>query len=117
MSTQIIKSNGKPVFAVLPYEEYRQMRRRLTIAQKRDEKVSIPLDVAEKHLLEGVPLIRAWRIYLGKTQKELAAAIGVSQSAWSQMENSEKNHAETLEKIAVALGIQPEQLTLKDVWV
>lgn len=112
MATQIIKSGDQPLFAVIPYEEYERMCRQLAIAQKREENVSIPLDVAEKHLLEGVPLIRAWRLYLQKTQTEVAAAIGITQSAYSQMENAEKNHWETLEKIAAAMGIQPEQLVL-----
>ncbi|MDO4574259.1 MAG: helix-turn-helix transcriptional regulator [Planctomycetia bacterium] len=112
MPAQIIKSGDQPLFAVIPYEEYEQMRRQLAIARRRKDNVSIPLDVAEKHLLEGVPLIRAWRLYLRKTQTEMAAAIGITQSAYSQMENAEKNHGETLEKIATALGIQPGQLVL-----
>lgn len=76
--------------------------------------VSFPLEVAEMNTLKGYSLIKSWRIYKGKTQKELAAALGMTQGAFSQIEKSETNQRATLEKIAGALGIDVAQLTLED---
>lgn len=90
------------------------MQRKLAIAEKRDEKVSFPLEVAEMNTLKGYSLIKAWRIYKGKTQKELAEALGITQSAFSQIEKNETNQAETLRKVAGVLGVAVEQLTLED---
>lgn len=55
--------------------------------------------------------IRAWREYLGLTQKEVADKMGVSQAALSQMESGEKKlRKATLEKLAKAMGLSVEQL-------
>lgn len=78
--------------------------------QQRFERVTFPLDVAEMNVLQGYSLVKAWRIYLKKTQKEVAAALGITQSAFSQIEKSKSNHTETLLKIANYFGISIEQL-------
>ncbi len=78
--------------------------------QQRFERVTFPLDVAEMNVLQGYSLVKAWRIYLKKTQKEVAAALGITQSAFSQIEKSNSNHKETLLKIANYFGISIEQL-------
>ncbi len=108
---QFIQENGKPAWAVIPYMMYLEMERRLAVV-KAQENVSYPLDVAEMHALKGYSLIKAWRIYLHKTQKEMADALHITQSAFSQIEKSDHNQAETLERIAKVLGILPEQLVL-----
>ena len=74
------------------------------------EQISIPLDVAELNVLKGYSLVKAWRLYLKKTQKEVATALGITQSAFSQIEKSDSNHFETLCKIANFFGIAVEQL-------
>ena len=109
-SVQFITENNQPAFAVIPYAEYEEMRRRLEIAEKKSEQVTFPLDVAEMNVLQGYSLVKAWRIYLKKTQKEVAAALGITQSAFSQIEKSNSNHTETLLKIANYFGISIEQL-------
>ena len=106
---QILRNNGKPTWAILPYEQYEEMERRLAIS-KAQEEVSYPIDVAEMHAMKGYSLIKAWRIYLHKTQKELAAALNITQGAFSQIEKSDHNQAETIRRIAKVLNIQPEQL-------
>jgi transcriptional regulator with XRE-family HTH domain len=69
--------------------------------------------VVEKHILENMTLIRAWREHLGLAQQEVAQKMGVSQSAYSQMEKAEANLRQaTINKIARALGILPEQLVI-----
>ncbi len=60
----------------------------------------------------GISTVKAWRIYLHKTQKEMAAALHITQGAFSQMEKSDHNQAVTLERIAKGLNIQPEQLMI-----
>ena len=103
---QIIEKDGKPIFVLVPYDEY------LTMVEL-NEVVTIPQAVVEKHVLEEMSLIRAWREYLGLSQQEVAEKMGISQSAYSQMEKSEANLRKiTVNKIARALGIVPEQLAI-----
>ena len=111
---QIIKQNDVPVFAVIPFAQYEEMRRRLAVTENLDAKIKFPLEVAEMNALKGYSLIKAWRIYRGKTQKEVAAAMGITQGAFSQIEKSARNQGETLRRVAAALDIKPEQLTLDD---
>ena len=114
MDVQIIRQNNIPMFAVIPFAEYEEMRRRLAVAGNRDLKISFPLEVAEMNAMKGYSLIKAWRIYRGKTQKELAAALGITQGAFSQIEKSAHNQSETLRRVAAVLDVEPEQLTLDD---
>ena len=111
---QIIKNGNLPAFAVIPFSQYEEMRRRLAIAENRDSRIGFPLDVAEMNALKGYSLIKAWRIFRGKTQKEVAAALGISQGAFSQIEKSSHNQSETLRRVAAVLAVEPEQLTLED---
>lgn len=113
-NVQIIKENDVPAFAVIPFAQYEEMRRRLAIAENLDAKVRFPLEVAEMIALKGYNLIKAWRIYRGKTQKEIAASLGITQGAFSQIERSARNQSETLRRVAAVLDIRPEQLTLDD---
>ena len=108
---QFIQENGKPAWAVIPFVLYEEMERRLAVADAQ-ENVSYPLEVAEMHALKGYSLVKAWRLHLKKTQKEMAAALHITQSAFSQIEKSDHNQAETLDRIAKVLGIRPEQLTM-----
>ena len=74
---------------------------------------SIPHAVVEKYILENRSLILAWREHLGLSQQEVAQKMGISQSAYSQMEKVEANLRQTtVNKIARALGILPEQLDI-----
>ncbi|MDP2853523.1 MAG: helix-turn-helix transcriptional regulator [Smithellaceae bacterium] len=60
---------------------------------------------------KGYTLARAWREYLGLTQKEVASRMGISQAALSQMESGEKKlRKASLEKLAEALELNVEQL-------
>ena len=114
MDVQIIKENDVPAFAVIPYAQYEEMRRKLALAENLDAKIKFPLEVAEMNALKGYSLIKAWRIYRDKTQKEVAEALGITQSAFSQIEKNTRNQGETLRRVAAVLGVRPEQLTLED---
>jgi DNA-binding XRE family transcriptional regulator len=105
-NTQIIKKDGLPVFAVIPYEDYLAL-----LPAQSKENDTIPQEVAEKAILKEIPLIKAWRLYLNLTQKEVAEKAGITQAALSQMERTENtNRTKTLEKLATALGVSIEQL-------
>lgn len=56
-------------------------------------------------------MVRAWREYLGLTQKEVAEKMGITRAALSHMESGEKKlRKTTLEKLAAALGVSIEQI-------
>ena len=103
---QIISGrNGKPLFAVVPYDEY------VALMDRRDHETTFPHAVVGATVIEGKSLVRAWREYKKITQKEMAARMGISQSAYSQMEKPDTSiRRATLEKIAAAMDIRVEQL-------
>lgn len=103
---QIIKRDGKPVFAVLPYEQYLELVKRQT-----NDEVYIPHEVVGLCIQKGLSLLAAWRSYKSLSQAELAASMGVSQPAVAQMEKQGSSpRRRTLQKAATALGISVEQL-------
>jgi DNA-binding XRE family transcriptional regulator len=100
---QIIKQNGKPAFAVIPYDEYLKLLP--------PEEATIPHEVVGLVIKKGMNLVKAWRIYLRMTQAEVAKKAGISQAALSQMEKTENSlRTATLEKLANAMGLAVEQL-------
>lgn len=100
---QIIEQNGKPAFAVIPYDEYLKLLP--------DEDVTIPHEVVGLVVKKGMNLVKAWRAYLGMTQTEVAKKAGISQAALSQMEKSEnKLRTATLKKLARVMDLPVEQL-------
>jgi DNA-binding XRE family transcriptional regulator len=101
---QIIKKDGKPAFAVIPYEEYLRLL-------PEDEDETVPHEVVGLVIKKGMNLVKAWRTHLGLTQREVAKRAGISQAALSQMEKSTNElRTTTLEKLARAMGISAEQL-------
>jgi DNA-binding XRE family transcriptional regulator len=103
ISAQIIEQNGKPAFAVIPYDEYLKLFPA--------EEASIPHEVVGLVVKKDLNLVKAWRIYLGLTQAEVAKKAKISQAALSQMEKSgTKLRRGTLAKLAAAMGLSEEQL-------
>jgi len=104
IDVQIIEKDGKPAFAVIPYEEYLRLR-------PKDEVETIPHEVVGLVIKKRMNLVKAWRTHLRLTQREVAKRVGISQAALSQMEKSANElRTTTLEKLARALGISAEQL-------
>jgi len=102
---QIIEQGGIPAFAVIPYADFIAM-----FPEKED--ITIPHDVVGIIAKEGCNLLRAWRKYLRLTQKDVAQKAGITQSALSQMELSDSvKRSGTLEKLAMAMNLDIEQLT------
>ena len=109
ISHQIIKKDGKPIFVLVPWEEYAEY---MTPQQRKDEKkVYFPHEVVELHAIEEKSLVRAWREYKKLSQKQVAQRMNITQGAYSQMERpNAKLRKPTLKKIAKALEVEIEQL-------
>jgi len=102
---QIIKHDGKPMFAVIPYNDY------IDLIERRDRELTIQHEVIQKTVLEDKSKVRAWREYKGLKQSDMAGRLGVTQAAYSQMENPGANlRSSPLAKIAEAMGIHIEQI-------
>lgn len=102
----IYNADGKPAFVVLPFDDYL----RLTGKPWIPEEDGVPHEVVRMTLGGKMSQARAWREYLGLTQEEVAARMGISQSALAQIEQASRPRITTLEKLAVALDIRLEQL-------
>ena len=87
---QVIKdAQGIPLYVLLPYNEYME-------TQEKEDDVELPLEVVQLSLLDKKNLVKAWREYLGFTQKEVALRMGISQSTYCRCGKSldEKQYAE-----------------------
>lgn len=99
---QFIELDGKPAFAVIPYDVYLKLL---------PKEATIPHEVVGLVIKKGMNLVKAWRTHLGLTQAEVAEKAKISQAALSQMEKSEnKLRTATLKKLASAMGLSEEQL-------
>ncbi len=101
---QIIELDGKPAFAVVPYDRWLEI-------SGNDDNVFYPHEVVGYQLKQGLTLIAAWRKYKKLSQQELADRLGISQPAMAQIEKpGAKPQEKTLLKIAAVLGVSVEQL-------
>jgi len=103
---QTIQQNGKPAFVVIPYDEF------VTMHQEREQQHGIPHEIIKQMLQKDISRIRAWREYLGFTQSEVAAKMGITQAALSQIEAIDSHpRKHTLNKMAKVLGVEIDQLS------
>jgi len=121
MSVQVIERDGKPEWAVIPYEEYK----RLVEAAEMLQDVQA-YDEAKKAIAEGEELVpgkviyaildgghpvRVWREHRGLTQQQLAEAAGISVPYLSQIESGKRGgSAEVLAAIAKGLGLSLDDI-------
>jgi DNA-binding XRE family transcriptional regulator len=122
MSVQIIEKNGRPEWAVLPYEEYQRLVAEAEMLQDiRDfDEVKLALANGEEELipsevtyalLDGENPIRVWREYRGLTQQQVADEAGISKPYLSQLESGQrKGRAEVLAAVAKALNVSLDDL-------
>ena len=81
------------------------------IIGRAEREITIPQEVIEKTVLEDKSKVRAWREYLKLSQKDVAARLGISQAAYSQLEKPGANlRRSTLANIAKAFDVHVEQL-------
>jgi DNA-binding XRE family transcriptional regulator len=119
---QIIKQDGKPAFAVLPYDDYKALMDALEDARDaglieafhtrlaRGDEEPIPEEYA-KRLIKGENPVRVWRELRGMTLQQIADACGVTDSAISMIERGKRQPSmDLLKKLATALGVDAEDL-------
>ncbi len=99
----IVGNDGKPAFVVVPYDQFRRMKGGFTQDTVPDEVVNLSFE-------HGVSPMAAWREHFNLTQAEVATRIGITQAAYAQMERVKQPRKATLEKVAIALGLEVEQL-------
>lgn len=116
MTVQIINKDGRPEWAVIPYDEYIRLKEEAEMLQdvadydaamealEQGEEL-IPSEVTFA-ILDGENPIRVWRNFRELTQQELADRAGISKPYLSQIETGKRTGtAEVLATIAVALGV------------
>ncbi len=126
MKVQIIEKDGRPEFAVLPYEEYVRLIEEAEMLQdirdfdiakgamERGEEL-IPSEVTFS-ILDGERPIKVWRKYRGMTQAELAKAAGISVPYLSQIETGNRvGKMEVLAAVAKALGLSIDDIVIPSV--
>jgi DNA-binding XRE family transcriptional regulator len=116
MNVQLILRDGKPEWAVLPYEHYQRLLQEIEMLEDiRD------YDTAKQTLVDGEELVpseltyaildgkhpvRAWREHRKLTQEQLAEAAGISKSYLSQIESGKRRGTtNVLVALANALGL------------
>jgi DNA-binding XRE family transcriptional regulator len=125
MTVQIINKDGRPEWAVLPYDEYIRLKEEAEMLQDvadydaameaLQEEDLIPGDVMFA-ILDGKNPIRIWRNFRGLTQQELADQAGISKPYLSQIETGKRTGtAEVLAAIASALGVTIEDVMLVEI--
>ena len=116
MNVQVIEKNGKPEWAIIPYDVYQRLVEEAEMLQDiraydeakqaiEEGEELIPSEVAYA-ILDGASPIRVWREYRGLTQQQLAEAAGISVPYLSQIESGKrKGRTEVLAAIAKELGL------------
>ena len=126
MSTQIqiIEKDGKPEWAVIPYNLYLQLSEEAEMLQDiRDyDAVKIAIENGEEELipsevvfaiLDGENPIKVWRRYRRLTQSQLATSVGISVSYLSQLETGKRaGTTDVLVAIAKALQVSLDDLVV-----
>lgn len=123
MSAQIITSNGKPAFAVLPIAEYERLlalaedradiddARRVAARIGSGEEETFPAEFVAALLAGKTRPLRLWRKHRGLTLEALGEACGVTRSALSQIESGKtRASARLLRKLANALSCDMDDL-------
>ena len=119
---QLIERNGKPEWAVLPYEEYLHLVEQAEMLEdirdydaakaaiERGEEELIPSEVVFA-ILDGGNPIKVWREFRDMSQQQLAEIAGISKPYLSQIENDKRSGTtEVITAIAKALKISVDEL-------
>ena len=116
MTVQIIEKDGKPEWAIIPYEVYQQLIEDMEMLQdiqkyKNAKKIIengeelVPSGVTYA-ILDGDNPIRVWREYRCLTQQQLADMAGINKAYLSQIETGKRTGtAKVLTNIAKSLNL------------
>lgn len=126
MSARILEANGKPVFAVVPYDEYVALRElaedaddaaallRYAKRYAKGREEAVPVEVADR-LLAGESPLRVWREHRGMTGADLAKRVGVTPAHISKLESAKgEPSVAVLRRIGKALAVDLELLVGAD---
>lgn len=124
-SVQFIARDGRPEWAVLPYETYLHLIEEVEILQdirdfdavklaiEQGKEETIPGEVVFA-LLDGENPIKVWREHRGLTQQQLAERAGISPAYLSQLETGKRVGSKgVLLAIAHALNISLDDLVFQ----
>ena len=119
---QLIERDGKPEWAVLPYDEYLKLVERAEMLEdirdfdtakaelENGEDELIPAEVVFA-VLDGENPIKVWREYRGLTQQQLASAAKISKPYLSQIETGKRRGTtEILSAIAKVLNVSLDEI-------
>ena len=121
MNVQLILRDGKPEWAILPYEHYQQLIEELEMLEDirdHDEAIRrieegeemVPVELVYS-ILDGKHPLRAWREYRGLTQDQLAQLAGFSKSYLTQIESGKcQGRTQVLLGLANALAVDLEDI-------
>ena len=121
MTVQIIRRDGQPEWAVLPYAEYEVLveaaemladMRTYDEAKARlvDGEETVPAEVTFV-MLDGANPIAVWRKHRKLSQQQLAAEAGISKAYLSQLEAGKRSGtAAVLARVARALQVDLDDL-------
>ena len=98
----ILGADGAPAFVVVPYAEF--------FSRFEQAGDLVPHAVVELVIEHEMTPAKAWRTHLRLTQDDVAQRMGVTQSAYAQLEASSRLRKASRAKIADALGISEAQL-------
>ncbi|ABA89027.1 antitoxin, XRE family [Syntrophotalea carbinolica DSM 2380] len=123
MKAQIIKKNGQPEYAVIPYADYLRLLEafedkadaaavaEFQEAYRAGREFLVPAEILRREL-EGDSPVKLWRDYRSLTQQELADRAGISKPYLSQIESGKRQGTvETLAAIARALDVPLDVIT------
>lgn len=73
---------------------------------------SVPHEVVEHRVVNGYTSIKAWRLYRGMSQQDMAEKMGTSQSNYSQLESRPfyKAQSNTQRKLCDIFGVEPSMM-------
>lgn len=100
-----IKHNGQTVAVVVPIADYLDMT-----DQQDEEAYTIPHEVVQMVVEKGFSPVKAWRVHASMPQSAIYLDMGISQSAYSQLESRDirTSRKETRESLCKALEIGHE---------
>lgn len=123
---QLIERDGKPEWAVLPYDEYLALLEQAEELEdirdydaakaelERGEDELVPAEVVFA-ILDGENPVKVWREFRGLTQQQLADAAGISKPYLSQIETGKrKGSTDILFALAKALNVSLEEVIARE---
>lgn len=117
MDSQVIRDrDGKPIYALVPIEEYDRLLRAaedladLAVHEAVKDQETVPAELVYR-IMDGENRVRVWRNYRGLSQDGLARRVDVSQAYLSSIETGKSDGSvRVLAAIARALEVDLDDL-------